>query len=59
MREFTRESFVATTQLHALYDATDPDLSIFARNGGKLILWHGLADPHISPLNSIAYYTAI
>ena len=24
-----------------------------------MILWHGLADPHISPLNTIAYYTAV
>ena len=56
---FTTDSFTATTQLHALYDATDPDLSAFAKGGGKLILWHGLADPHISPLNTIAYYTAM
>jgi hypothetical protein len=57
--QFTPSSFTATTQLHALYDATDPDLSPFAKAGGKLILWHGLADPHISPLNTIAYYTAM
>jgi Tannase and feruloyl esterase len=56
---FTPNSFTATTQLHALYDATDPDLSAFAKRGGKLILWHGWADPHISPLNTIAYYTAM
>jgi feruloyl esterase len=57
--KFDRASFAATTRLHALYDATDPDLTPFAANGGKLILWHGLADPHISPLNTIAYYTAM
>lgn len=57
--KFDRRSFAATTKLHFLYDATDPDLSAFARTGGKLILWHGLADPHISPLNTIAYYTAM
>ena len=57
--QFTPAAFIATTQLHALYDATDPDLSPFAKAGGKLILWHGLADPHISPLNTIAYYTAM
>ncbi len=57
--QFTQESFAATTQLHGLYDATDPDLTAFAKSGGKLILWHGLADPHISPLNTIAYYTAM
>ena len=56
---FDRDSFAATTQLHGLYDATDPDLSVFANAGGKLILWHGWADPHISPLNTIAYYTAM
>jgi hypothetical protein len=57
--EFTSAAFHATTKLHALYDATDPDLSLFAKAGGKLILWHGLADPHISPLNTVAYYTAM
>jgi hypothetical protein len=57
--QFTRESFAATTTLHNIYDATDPDLSRFQKSGGKLILWHGLADPHISPLNTISYYTAM
>lgn len=44
---------------HRLFDATNPDLSAFAGKGGKLIVWHGWSDPHISPLNSIAYYTAV
>jgi hypothetical protein len=57
--QFTPASFDATTKLHSLYDSTDPDLSPFAKNGGKLILWHGLADPHISPLNTVAYYNAM
>jgi feruloyl esterase len=57
--QFTRESFTETTKLHGLYDATNPDLSAFARRGGRLILWHGMADPHISPLNSVAYHTAM
>jgi feruloyl esterase len=56
---FTPAAFAATTHLHNVYDATDPDLSRFRQGGGKLILWHGLADPHISPLNTIAYYTAM
>jgi len=45
--------------LHPLYDATNPDLSAFAAAGGKLILWHGWADPHISPINTIAYHDAV
>ena len=56
---FDRASFEATTKLHLLYDATGPDLAPFEANGGKLILWHGWADPHISPLNTVAYYKAM
>ncbi len=56
---FDRATFDSLKAAHALYDSTDPDLSKFAQAGGKLILWHGWADPHISPLNTIAYYTAV
>ncbi len=44
---------------HPLYDATNPDLSAFQKAGGKLILWHGWADQHISPLFTINYYEAM
>jgi feruloyl esterase len=44
---------------HPLYDATNPDLSAFRKAGGKLILWHGWADQHISPKYTIAYYEAM
>ncbi|AVA35085.1 pimeloyl-ACP methyl ester carboxylesterase [Cupriavidus metallidurans] len=44
---------------HPLNDATNPDLSAFQNAGGKLILWHGWADQHISPLFTIAYYEAM
>jgi len=57
--KFDRQTFEAVTRFHGLYDSTDPDLSAFAAAGGKLILWHGLADPHISPLNTLAYYGAM
>jgi hypothetical protein len=40
-------------------DATNPDLSAFAKRGGKLILYHGWADAAISPLYSILYYEAV
>lgn len=43
----------------ALYDSTNPDLSAFFAHGGKLILWHGWADPHISPLGTIDYFERI
>lgn len=56
---FDQATFNAINPMHALYDATNPDLRQFADHHGKLILWHGWEDPHISPLNTIAYYSAV
>ena len=39
------------------YDAaTDPDLLQFERRGGKLILWHGWEDQHITPQGTLQYW---
>lgn len=57
--QFTRATFDKVRARHPLFDATSPDLSAFAARGGKLIIWHGWADPHISPINSIAYHEAV
>jgi Tannase and feruloyl esterase len=56
---FTTATLEGLMPMHGLYDATDPDLSAFARRGGKLLMWHGWSDPHILPLNSIAYSQAV
>ncbi|SER12248.1 Tannase and feruloyl esterase [Streptomyces sp. yr375] len=34
----------------------DPDLSAFRDSAGKLIMWHGLADPVIMPQGTVDYY---
>lgn len=57
--EFTAAGFDEVRPLYGLYAATDPDLSPFEAAGGKLILWHGWADQHISPIGTIAYYEAV
>ncbi|MBI1684291.1 tannase/feruloyl esterase family alpha/beta hydrolase [Caulobacter hibisci] len=57
--KFTAEQFEGLKAMHPLYDATETDLSPFAAKGGKLILWHGWSDPHISPLNTIAYHNGV
>lgn len=57
--KFTEAGFDELRKMHPLYDATNPDLSAFKAAGGKLIIWHGWADPHISPLNSVAYHQAV
>jgi hypothetical protein len=41
---------------HPFLDAVSPDLSAFREAGGKLILWHGWADQHISPRTTIQYH---
>uniref|UniRef100_H3GR75 feruloyl esterase n=1 Tax=Phytophthora ramorum TaxID=164328 RepID=H3GR75_PHYRM len=41
---------------HPFLDAVSPDLSAFHEAGGKLILWHGWADQHISPRTTIQYH---
>ena len=40
-------------------DANNPDLSAFKQHGGKLLMYHGFADPFVSPLGSLDYYTAV
>lgn len=57
--EFTEATLDALRPRHPLFDATGPDLSAFAQSGGKLILWHGLADPHIAPANTVALHKAM
>jgi len=57
--QFDQATFDKLRLRHRLFDATNPDLSPFEAAGGKLILWHGWADPHISPINTIAYYSAV
>jgi feruloyl esterase len=39
--------------------ATDPDLSLFRDEGGKLILYHGWSDPALAPLATIQYYDSV
>jgi len=57
--EFTEAFYSKLRPRHPLNDATSPDLTAFKNAGGKLLLWHGWADQHISPINTIAYYEAM
>jgi feruloyl esterase len=50
------ENRVKLEYMARIYNADDPDLSAFQAAGGKLIVYHGLADPLITPFETINYY---
>jgi feruloyl esterase len=49
---FDRDSQLAASFLNA----TNPDLDAFKARKGKLILWHGWADPALPALATVQYY---
>jgi len=56
---FNRQNFAKIAALAPLYDATNTNLSPFQAAGGKLIVWHGLADDSISPAGTIAWFRGV
>jgi feruloyl esterase len=42
-----------------LFNAINPDLESFQKAGGKILMWHGSADPLVLPNQSIDYYQAL
>ncbi|HEU0196756.1 MAG TPA: tannase/feruloyl esterase family alpha/beta hydrolase, partial [Nevskiaceae bacterium] len=57
---FRPEHFAARMkEVSALMDSTDPDLSAFARHGGKLLMYENMADYAQSPYEGIAYFEAV
>ena len=42
-----------------ILNATNPDLGAFKAKGRKLIVWHGWADPALTPLATLRYYDQV
>lgn len=53
--DFDRDMTAADDKLAQAINAMDPDLERFRRRGGKLIQYHGLADPVSPVLDSVSY----
>ena len=47
------------TRLSNLIDGTNPDLSPFAGNGGKMLIWYGLADACVSLYRTAEYVDSV
>jgi len=57
---FTKSTFDRLNVLgDAVYNANDPDLAAFRARGGKIIIYHGWADPSIPPFSTTDYYAAV
>ena len=61
--DWTMDSFhidqdfaAATKKLGSILDATDTDLTAFARSGGKLLIYHGWDDQAVLPSSTIGYF---
>ncbi len=48
---YRRSSFIGQ-----MLDARSPDLLAFKAHGGKMVTYHGWADPALNPMMSIGYY---
>lgn len=56
--DFDRDAAYADSKM-AVAAATAPDLTAFKQRHGKLLMYHGWADPVVPPEDGIAYYQSV
>jgi Tannase and feruloyl esterase len=56
---YDRATYARLEDSRRTYDATSTNLDRFFARGGRLIVWHGLADQDITPRTTIAWWAAL
>jgi Tannase and feruloyl esterase len=57
--DFDQDVALIDGKLAHVLNAVDPDLRDFKSHGGKLIIYHGWADPGVMPQRTVDYYNEI
>ena len=60
LQSFNASAAVAAARAKLPFlEAVDPDLRLFAQRGGKLLMYHGWADPVVPPANTVGYFNRV
>lgn len=57
--EFDRLFYQSEMEYFSVMETSNPDLTAFQANGGKMITWQGLADNYIMPNGTMQYYDRV